>query len=311
MPLGQPGHLLRFTEIAQLPAVQQRHFIAGTGDIFNDMGREDHHSLPAEFYQQVAETDALPRVQPGGRLIDHQDARQVQQGLGNADPLFHPTGKSADFLVLRCFQMHRFQHVADARLPFPAVGDVLQDRLIIEELVGAHVFVGAEILGQIADQSLHFFPLLFHVDVVDVDCAIALLQDAADDAHQRGLAGAVGTQQAEHAALDGQGNSLEGRERLLAFAQHRDRLDQAVKPLADSAEAPADAVDIHQLPAQPVGGEIDHQGAIPHRGHDCHPGQVVPLPEKYQQIDCWQAPDQQRGQPTAQLTPPAGRVFSR
>ncbi|MNU10270.1 hypothetical protein D3C72_2573270 [compost metagenome] len=54
----------------------------------------------AQLFDQPADFDDLLRVQAGGRLVQHQQIRAVQDGLGQAQPLPVPLGQAADNLLL-------------------------------------------------------------------------------------------------------------------------------------------------------------------------------------------------------------------
>ena len=75
--------------IFQRPFVDNTHLVTGTGDILDNVGRENNDPVARQFYQKISETDSFPGVQSGSRFIDNQNAGQVQQSLCNSDPLFH------------------------------------------------------------------------------------------------------------------------------------------------------------------------------------------------------------------------------
>ena len=122
--------------------------------------------------------------------------------MGDADPLFHPPRESADFGISAFLQMHRAQGLLHHFVPLAGIPVALQKCLVVQELAGAHVLIGTEFLGQVADQCLQFLPLVGQIDAIYADLALVLFQNAANDAHQRGFASTVGADQPEHTALD-------------------------------------------------------------------------------------------------------------
>lgn len=80
-PLRRLSQRYRRAAEQNLPFGQHRHIPAGLADIFDEVRREDHHPVSGHVHQQVAEANALFLVQPGGRLIDNENARVVDQRL--------------------------------------------------------------------------------------------------------------------------------------------------------------------------------------------------------------------------------------
>ena len=75
---------------------------------------------------------------------------------------------------------------------------------MVEQLVGGHFRVHAEVLRQVAEQAADLVLVVEHVEVAEEDRAgIAFLQGG-QGAHQGRLAGAVRAEQAEHPGGDGQ-----------------------------------------------------------------------------------------------------------
>ena len=80
---------------------------------------------------------------------------------------------------------------------------------MVQHVDGGHLRIDAELLRQIAEDFAHLVLLLEHVDAVQINgSGIGILQRG-DGAHQRALARAVRTEQAEHVIADGQREILE------------------------------------------------------------------------------------------------------
>ena len=90
-----------------------------------------------------------------------------------------------------------------------ALDDALEHREVVEQLLRAHLRVDAELLRQVAERLPHFVLLVQDVDIAEADAALVRLLQRGDDAHQRGLAGAVRAEQAVHARRDREGDVLQ------------------------------------------------------------------------------------------------------
>ena len=82
---------------AQEPAREQdRGPIRHPLDLAQDV-RGDQHGVGArEAADVAAHLDDLPRVEPVGGLVQHQDRRVAQEGLGDRDALPVPAGQLGD-----------------------------------------------------------------------------------------------------------------------------------------------------------------------------------------------------------------------
>ena len=236
------------------------------------MSGEDHDAVLAQLHQQVAEADAFARVQPGSRLVHHQDTRQVQQDQGDADTLFHPPGEGAYLLVLALGHVDGLKDIFQPFTTHSGVDKALQDRLVVEKFPGRHILVRPELLRQETDQALQLLPVDARVEPVDPDTAVALFEDAADDTHQGGLARPVRSQEAEHTRTDLKRHAPERLERPAAFPDQRDAFHHAEPRAAQPGETPLHTLDIDLLLIQIAGSHIDGYAERPQ--HSDRPYQV-------------------------------------
>src|SRR5947209_9210992 len=79
--------------------MDDRHLPAEITHIRNDMRRKDHNDVLANGAEQVMEADTLFRIETRRRLIHDDQLRIAQQGLGNAEALFHASGKAPQGLL--------------------------------------------------------------------------------------------------------------------------------------------------------------------------------------------------------------------
>jgi len=92
-------------------------------------------------------------------------------------------------------------------------GDALELQEVQQHLLAGEVRIEAELLRQVAEPRAH--PLRIGDDVVPVEQHRARggFEQAGEDAHERGLARAIGPEQSEHAERDVQIHTLKGRDR--------------------------------------------------------------------------------------------------
>jgi hypothetical protein len=72
---------------------------------------------------------------------------------------------------------------------------------VLEEFIGGEMGIDAEILRQIAENGSEWIGRREDVQVIPVDGASGGARDGGKDAHEGGLAGAVGSQKPENARL--------------------------------------------------------------------------------------------------------------
>ena len=78
--------------------------------VLDDVGGEEHQPVLGRAGEQVAEVDALLRVQTHRGLVKDQEGRVPQQGLGDAHPLALAAGEGADLRPGLLLQVHCLDH---------------------------------------------------------------------------------------------------------------------------------------------------------------------------------------------------------
>ena len=63
------------------------------------MGGEEDDAITAEGREEIAEADALFRIEAGGGFIYDEEIGIVEEGLGDAEPTLHAARKFFDFLI--------------------------------------------------------------------------------------------------------------------------------------------------------------------------------------------------------------------
>ena len=138
--------------------------------------------------------------------------RLGEDGLGDADALAVALGELADDLVADAFQVAELEHLVDARAEF-AAGDFLQPAAKIQVFADAHVLGQRIVFRHVADLALRFVRLGGDRNAADADPARGGGQVAGEDAHGRGLAGAVRPEETEDfAARHGEADVVDRRD---------------------------------------------------------------------------------------------------
>ena len=177
-----------------------RHALAKIGNVFDDMRREDHHDVLAHFRKQIEEAVAFLRIEPGRRFVDDEKCRTPYQRLCDAETLAHATGKSRNRLLAHCPQIGLLEKSLHRIASFAGSRDAFEHRHMIEHRISRDARINAEILRQITQNAAKFLGLCNDVDVAKPDIAAGRCLQRCNAAHESRFAGAVRSQQAEHAA---------------------------------------------------------------------------------------------------------------
>ena len=171
------GHLLRFLDV-----------VGGENNGDTVFAQAAHHfpHIPAQLH-----------VDTGGGLVEKQNARFMGQGLGDHHAPFHAAGQGDDLFLALVPQGQVTQH-------FLHIGRVLglAEQPAAERDRGPDRLegVGGQLLGHQADGGPGGAEIPHDVMTVGQHGAGGGIDDAADDADQGRLAGAVGAQQGKNLA---------------------------------------------------------------------------------------------------------------
>ena len=158
-------------------------------------------------------------VQAHGGLIQDDDLRLPQQGLGNAHPLAVALGEGADELVPHRRQprpLHGVLHLAAELRPPEALGRPYEPQVLLRRLPQ----VKGRLLREIAQQALGLPGFLQDVKAADADRPLRGGEAAGHDIHGGGFSGAVGSQQPVNMPVpEREGQVVHGGEIPVALAQ--------------------------------------------------------------------------------------------
>ena len=158
------------------------------------MGAEDDGVVSGEAFDQVARFVDLFGVETGSRLIQDQNFRIVDDGLGETNALAVAFGELAQQLVFHVCNRTAIQYVVNSlrqfrpRQPF----DLADKRQIFGS---AHFQIEWGSFRQVADAPFHFQRTFQHVKTSNDSGAGGRWQKTGKHPHGGGLAGPVGAKE--------------------------------------------------------------------------------------------------------------------
>ena len=138
-------------------------------------------------------------VQAGGRLVEEEHARAVDEAHGQVETALHAAGVRLGGPVCGVFEPEALQRGADAPAQVGA-GDGIELALKREVLASGRLGVEPVALGDDADGMAHAQRVGEHVEPGHARGAAVGPGEGGEDAHGGGLARPVGAQQAEDGA---------------------------------------------------------------------------------------------------------------
>ena len=193
-PLGhQPADL---AEVAGRGVPAGDHHLDAAGDLLDlleDVGAEqDRPALVAELVEQLHQVQPLARVHPVERLVEQQHRGVVHDRGRHLDPLLHPLRVRADVAVLRVGHLDGGDRPPRGRL---RVGELVQPGVGQDEVPAADRVVHLLALGHQPDLAVDL-RVAVQRPPVEGHGARRRGEEPGHHVDQRGLAGAVGPEQA-------------------------------------------------------------------------------------------------------------------
>ena len=162
--------------------------------------REKHRrAVGDQLFDHAPEVRAALRVEAGGGLIEEEDVRSVYERGGEVEPTPHATAVRAGRSGGRVGEIETREQLVGPRPD----GLGLQVRQLShhpEVLVASEVLVDRGVLTGEADALAHFLRVLAHINTEHLGPPAAAGQNRGEDAYGCGLAGAVRSEETEHAA---------------------------------------------------------------------------------------------------------------
>ena len=194
----------------QQPDGEMTAFPGKLGFVDRDRGRlRVDRPVPLQEFAQVAEIfgpENCGRV--GGRFVEDEDLRLVQQRLGDADAPLHAAGELGDAFFAHVRQSQLFQQIVGAASRV-AFADALERSHVVEIIAHGEARIEAKFLRQIAEAVAIRRADTIDRNPVGADFASRRLHDAAAHAHERRFASAVGAQEPPNARREREGNIVD------------------------------------------------------------------------------------------------------
>ena len=144
------------------------------------------------------------RVHAGGRLIQDEQARIVDERPCQAKPLLHSAGKDVHIAVALVGEVHQLQQ-AVRHAPAFLLAKAVAAHIEVQVFPGLQPVVNAEEVRHIAHQAANFARMARDVHAVQRSRPFGRFEKRSQNAHGGGFSRAVGTYKAvKLAVMDGQ-----------------------------------------------------------------------------------------------------------
>ena len=160
---------------------------------FLHVGRADEHRqmlLAHELLQDLPELAARQWVDADSRLVEQQQLRRAHERASKAELLLHAAGELAREPPREGRELRHRQEMREA-LRAQFLRHAVQVGIEVQVLLHRQVFVEAEFLRHVAQEVLHRLRMLCHIQPDDGKLSCGLRHQAANQPHQRRLAGAI------------------------------------------------------------------------------------------------------------------------
>jgi hypothetical protein len=193
-------------------------------ELAEQVGGDQHRDaeLVADLPHQRQHVVAGGRVQAVGRLVQEHQPRVVHECLCELGPLLHAGRVAAHRPVPLLGQPDVAQHVGRP-LARRGVGQAGHLAHVHDEVAGRHVGGQAVVLRHVADQRPDRGPVGLHVVAEHGRRTAGGVDQPEQDLDERGLPGAVRSDQPGHPAADGHVEGVERGDRRVALGQRRSR----------------------------------------------------------------------------------------
>jgi hypothetical protein len=207
--------------------------------------------IPGEAPNQIARLDDLLGVEAGGRLVENQHVRVVNQRLRQPDALPVPLGEPPAVPVRHVGDPRALHHGRDALLAL-ARRDTLDLGHEVQVLAHAHVGIERRRFREVAGPPLGVEGMIEHVEAGHHRASLGRRHVTGQDPHGRRFSGAVGPQKAENLPFfDAKADVVHRSEPAVSL---RDvlNLDHTVAPfIGTSARASSPRLEAAAAPLRP------------------------------------------------------------
>src|SRR6187401_2987744 len=163
--------------------------IAQLLDLAEQVARKQHGeaAVTGQGLNEVEELGHAGRVDGRRRLVEDEDLRILDEGIGDAEPLEHAPRVGIGGMVGRVRQAHLLEELDDPRRRLRRV-EAVQARRVVEVLAAGEPAVKSDAVRQVADPTLHLERVARRVEADDARLAVARLREAQEHEDRRRLA---------------------------------------------------------------------------------------------------------------------------
>ena len=155
---------------------------------------KNERAAPFLFGDEIAHQENAAGIEAGGRLVEEHVVGLVDQRLTERDALEHAPRVLAEAAVLRLGQSEAIEHRHGPALDFGR-GDAGEAGHVAEELPAGFATADVHPLGDESDAPAHVEVVVAQAG--ERDLAVVGTEESEEAGHERGLAGAIGTDEAD------------------------------------------------------------------------------------------------------------------
>src|SRR5262245_27791501 len=194
--MGQVAERFDAIDFHEQPVADDRDAVAGLLDLAEDVAREkDRPALRLRLADELVERLLDERVEPGRRLVEHQQVRPVLEGDDQADLLL------VALRVLLELAAGIEVQALDELLLVRRLDAASEVREVLDRLAAGELVVERELAREVAQPAMDLDRVHGRVDAEDRRLARRGADVVEQRPDRRRLAGAVWTQEAERLAL--------------------------------------------------------------------------------------------------------------
>ena len=159
-------------------------------------GEDEGRAALLEAEQAVPQDVARLRVEPGGRLVEQQDAGVVDEAARDREAALHAAGELVDLALGLVSQLREVEQLVGL-LRADLAGQAEVAAVDVEVLAGVELTVEVVLLRHDPQAGADLGPMVVGIEAEDAQTPARAGRDGADHLHRRGLARAVRAEQAE------------------------------------------------------------------------------------------------------------------
>ncbi len=201
-PIAEPlGEVLEGPLPDQPPGGEDPDPVAHRLDLVEQVARQQdrHPALVHEPAEQVEDLDDADRVDRGGRLVEDEHVRILDERVGDAEALEHAPRVRVHAVVGAVGQADLLEHLIDRGVGLGG-RDAVELRRVAQVLAAGHVAVEPDAVGHVPHAPLDLERATGRIESDDTGRALGGFGQAEEHEDRRGLARAVLAEQPEDLA---------------------------------------------------------------------------------------------------------------